>query len=76
MSYGLGAGMVIFGAFVYSTDTQVASQMIIGGVSLISIILTAYTAFATMDDRFHYRGDSSPSEALEFEDDPDGAGSK
>lgn len=47
--------MIIFGAFIYYSDTQVASQMIIGGVSLISIILTAYTAFATMDDRFHYR---------------------
>ena len=54
-SYVIGAGMIIFGAFIYSSDTQVASQMIIGGVSLISIILTAYTAFATIDERFHYR---------------------
>lgn len=55
LSYVLGAGMIIFGAFVYYSDTAVASQMIIGGVSLISIILTAYTAFATLDDRFHFR---------------------
>lgn len=54
-SYVLGAAMIIFGAFVYLSDTQVASQLIVGGVSLISIILTAYTAFATLDDRFHYR---------------------
>jgi hypothetical protein len=54
-SYVIGAGMIIFGAFIYYSDTQVASQMIIGGVSLISIILTAYTAFATMDDKFHFR---------------------
>lgn len=54
-SYVLGAGMIVFGAFVYYSDTAVASQLIVGGVSLISIILTAYTAFATLDDRFHYR---------------------
>jgi hypothetical protein len=42
--------MVIFGAFTYLTDTQIGAQMVIGGVALISIILTAYTAFATMED--------------------------
>jgi predicted signal transduction protein with EAL and GGDEF domain len=49
-SYVLGAGMVIFGAMTYSTDTQVASQMVIGGVGLITIILTAYTGFAAYED--------------------------
>jgi hypothetical protein len=42
--------MIIFGAATYSSDTGVAQQLIIGGVALISIILTAYTAFATYED--------------------------
>jgi hypothetical protein len=42
--------MIVFGGFIYSTDTQVASQMVIGGVALLSIILGAYTAFATFED--------------------------
>jgi len=50
LSFLLGAGMIVFGGFTYSTDTQVASQMVIGGVALLSIILGAYTAFATFED--------------------------
>ena len=42
--------MIIFGAITYASDTGVAQQLIIGGVALISIILTAYTAFATYED--------------------------
>lgn len=49
-SYGLGAGMIIFGAITYWSDTQVASQLVIGGVGLISIIITAYTGFAAYED--------------------------
>jgi len=49
-SYTLGAGMIVFGAITYLTDTQVGSQMVIGGVSLISIVLTAYTGFAAYED--------------------------
>jgi hypothetical protein len=46
----LGAGMIVFGAVTYVSDTQVASQLVIGGVSLISIVLTAYTGFAAYED--------------------------
>jgi uncharacterized BrkB/YihY/UPF0761 family membrane protein len=42
--------MIIFGAITYLTDTQVGSQMVIGGVGLITIILTAYTGFAAFED--------------------------
>ena len=49
-SYVLGAGMVLFGAFTYSSDTQIGSQLVIGGVGLISVILTAYTGFAAYED--------------------------
>lgn len=49
-AFGLGAGMIVFGGVTYSSDTQVGSQLVIGGVSLISIILTAYTGFAAYED--------------------------
>lgn len=46
----LAAGMIIFAAFTFKSDTNVAGQLIVGGVSLLSIVLTAYTAFATYED--------------------------
>lgn len=49
-AYRLGFGMIIFGAITYSSDTAVGSGLVAGGVSLISIILTAYTATATFED--------------------------
>ena len=50
LTFVLGVGMILFGAFTYTTDTQVASQLVIGGVALISIIVTAYTGFAAFED--------------------------
>jgi hypothetical protein len=49
-SYLLGAAMIIFGAITYWSDTQVGSQLVIGGVALVSVILTAYTGFAAYED--------------------------
>jgi hypothetical protein len=49
-SYALGAAMIIFGGITYLTDTQIGSQMVIGGVGLITVILTAYTGFAAYED--------------------------
>ena len=46
----LAAGMIIFAAATYRSDTGVATQLIVGGVGLLSIVLTAYTAFATFED--------------------------
>jgi hypothetical protein len=42
--------MIIFGAITWASDSSVSRELIIGGVALISIILTAYTAFATYED--------------------------
>ena len=58
-SYLLGAAMVVFGAVTYSTDTQVGSQLVIGGVGLISVILTAYTGFAAYEDVKLYRNENN-----------------
>ncbi len=46
----LAAAMIVFAAFTWRSDTQVAGQLIVGGVSLLSIVLTAYVGFATYED--------------------------
>lgn len=46
----LAAFMIVFAAATYKSDTGVATQLIVGGVSLLSITLTAYTGFATLQD--------------------------
>jgi hypothetical protein len=55
----LGAGMIVFGAVTYWSDTEVGSQLVIGGVSLISIILTAYTGFAAWEDKSKFSSQES-----------------
>lgn len=47
----LAALMIVFAAATFRSDTNVAGQLIIGGVSLLSITLTAYTGFAAWEDR-------------------------
>lgn len=49
-AYRVGVVMIAFGMFTFFWDTQVSVQLVIGGVALISIILTAYTASATLED--------------------------
>lgn len=49
-SYRVGVVMIVFGMITFVWDRQVSVQMVIGGVALISIILTAYTASATIED--------------------------
>lgn len=50
-AYRLGFAMIIFGAITFLNDMYgVGVALVTGGVSLISIILTAYTASATFED--------------------------
>ena len=49
--YRVAVAMIVFGAFTFFWDTGVSNQMVIGGVALLTIILTAYTATATWEDR-------------------------
>lgn len=46
------AVMVAIGAFD-ATDRQVSSQLVVGGVSLITLILSGYVFAATFDDKWH-----------------------
>lgn len=50
MSFFIASLMIFWGAATYVSDSSVSRELIIGGVALISIILTAYTAFATYED--------------------------
>ena len=63
----LAAGMIIFAAATFKSDTNVAGQLIVGGVSLLSIVLTAYTAFATYED-VRLWGSQAKDEASEIID--------
>ena len=54
-SYRVGVVMIAFGMITFVWDRQVSVQMVVGGVALISIILTAYTASATFEDVKLYR---------------------
>lgn len=49
--YRLAVFMILFGAFTFFFDTTVSNTLVVSGTSLISIILTAYVAGATMEDR-------------------------
>ena len=50
-SYRLGFAMIVFGAFTFLVDQWgVGVSLITGGVSLISIITTAYTVSASWQD--------------------------
>ena len=49
-AYIIAMAMIIFGAFTIFTTSQIGVEMVIGGVALLSIIVTAYTTSATYED--------------------------
>lgn len=49
--YRLSVAMIVFGAGTFLWDTQVSNTLIVSGTSMISIILTAYVAGATIEDK-------------------------
>lgn len=55
-SYILSILMIGTALFVRESE-ELARELIVGGVALITIILTAYTAFATLDDKWHFKDD-------------------
>jgi hypothetical protein len=71
---GVALAMLIVGGFDW-TDRQVSSQLVIGAVTLLSIIITAYTGFATLDDHWQ-RTDHEPAASHVDSQDgrPDGDG--
>lgn len=61
----LAAAMIVFAAATFRSDTNVAGQLIVGGVSLLSITLTAYTGFAAWEDRKLWPGSEQQPETFE-----------
>ena len=53
---GLAAFMILFAAFTFDRDAQVSSQMVMGGVSLLTLVLTSYVFAATLDDKWSKDG--------------------
>lgn len=49
-AYFTAIGMIVFGAATFLSQAQVGVEMVIGGVALLSIIVTAYTTMATYED--------------------------
>lgn len=54
-AYRLAVAMIVFGAVTFFFDTGVSNQLVIGGVAILTIIATAYTASATYEDVKRYR---------------------
>jgi hypothetical protein len=54
----LGVGMIVWGGIQFASNAQVLDQLVIGGCSLISIILTAYIGFASYEDVKISQGES------------------
>lgn len=54
LSYLVSVLMIVSGITIREFE-EVARELVIGGVALITIILTAYTAFATLDDKWHFK---------------------
>jgi len=50
------AFVMVIVAMLDFTDRQVSSQLVVGAVSLLSIVLGAYVGFATVDDRWQRDG--------------------
>jgi hypothetical protein len=76
-AYTIAIFMILFGAFTVFTTSQIGVEMVIGGVALLSIIVTAYTTSATYEDvrlwnhqpRIRF---GEGNEEVSEEDNPDG----
>ena len=49
-SWALGAVMIVVAMFALTTDFAVATQLIVGGVAIITIPLGAYVSWAAYED--------------------------
>lgn len=59
-AYRLSVFMVVLGGATFFWDTQVSSNLITGGVTLLTIIVSAYVAGATIDDKINKDKDIEP----------------
>lgn len=62
-SWILGAVMIMVGIGAAFTDFGVATQLVVGGVAIITIPLTAYVSWATVDDKWHFTQEDDNADA-------------
>lgn len=55
MSWGVGAGMIVLGALAVFGDRMGASELITGGVALVTLVLGSYIGGAVADDALQKR---------------------
>lgn len=55
MSWGIGAGMIVLGAVAVFGDRMGASELITGGVALVTLVLGSYIGGAVADDALQKR---------------------
>jgi len=55
MSWGVGAGMIVLGAVAVFGDRMGASELITGGVALVTLVLGSYIGGAVADDALQKR---------------------
>jgi len=53
-SWVLGCVMILVGIAAAWSDYGVATQLVVGGVTIITVPLGAYVTFATLDDKWHF----------------------
>jgi len=54
-SWGIGAGMIVLGAFAVWGDRMGAVDLITGGVALITLVIGSYIGGAVADDHLQNR---------------------
>lgn len=59
-SYRVSVFMVVFGGVAFFIYPEVATTLITGGVTLLSIIVSAYVAGSTIDDKINKDLDIEP----------------
>lgn len=63
-SWVLGAAMIVVGAAAAFTDYTVAVQLVVGGVAIITVPLTAYVSWASLDDKWHFKAEEPTDESV------------
>lgn len=56
-----GFSMIALGGVGLFQD-KMTGELVVGGVALVSLVASAYLGFATVDDKWHHKGDNPDGE--------------
>lgn len=54
-TYFLSVSMIIYASLNIAINAEIARELIIGGTAMLVIIITAYTGFSVLDDKYHFK---------------------